>query len=97
MEQPSSSSGARVPEPKVRARRQWTEQEIEAEADALMDQILGPPLPGPAFFPTKGKGKGKGSNRAGRAQEAFNYRVSLTKGKGKTGKAWRSRNANTLC
>ena len=40
MEQPSSSSGVRLPEPKSRARRQWTEQEIEAEADLLMEEIL---------------------------------------------------------
>ncbi len=101
VEQPSSSSGARAPEPKARAKRQWTEQEIEAEADALMDQILGPPLPGPAYVSQKGKGKGKGAKQdlpreVGRTREVLTYRVSLSKGKGKTGKAWRSRNANTL-
>ncbi len=110
VERPSSSSGARVPEPKSRARRQWTEQEIKAEADDLMDQLFGPPLPLPEdlFRDLKGKGKaspkgkgkgkgearpkGKGRGRAGRAQEAFTYRVALSKGKGKTAKAWRSQN-----
>ncbi len=97
VEQPSSSSGVRPVEPKARARRQWTEQEIEAEADDLMDQLLGPPLPLPEtwFRNLEGKGKagpkgkGKGKDRAGRSQAAFTFRTAVAKGKGK-GKARRS-------